>query len=70
MKRTSQGHRGRLSGRPVFADAPLAVLALTEARTRLANEFNPVPDAVFDGAAKHDDDQASAAGRLVAAMNA
>ena len=46
---------------PYFTDAERAALALAEAGTRLADQAEPVPDAVFDEAAKHYDDQALAA---------
>lgn len=36
-----------------FNDAERAALALTEAVTRLADQSNPVPDAVWDEAVKH-----------------
>src|SRR5438132_12794684 len=40
---------------PYFSDAERAALALTEAGTRLADRTNPVPDEVFEEAAKHSD---------------
>jgi AhpD family alkylhydroperoxidase len=40
---------------PYFTDAERAALALTEAGTRLADHSEPVPDALFDEAAKHYD---------------
>ena len=46
---------------PYFTDAERAALALAEAGTRLADQAVPVPDAVFDEAAKHYDGQALAA---------
>ena len=46
---------------PYFTDAERAALALTEAGTRLADRADPVPDAVFDEAAKHYDEQSLAA---------
>jgi AhpD family alkylhydroperoxidase len=46
---------------PYFTDAERAALALTEAGTRLADRSDPVPDAVFDEAAKHYDERALAA---------
>ncbi len=46
---------------PYFTEAERAALALTEAGTRLADQADPVPDAVFDEAAKHYDEQALAA---------
>src|ERR1700742_5242215 len=38
---------------PYFTDAERAALALTEAVTRLSDREDPVPDAVWDEAAKH-----------------
>jgi AhpD family alkylhydroperoxidase len=38
---------------PFFTDAERAALALTEAVTRLADRPNPVPDEVWDEAARH-----------------
>ena len=46
---------------PYFSDAERAALALTEAATRLADRPDPVPDEVWDEAAKHYDEQALAA---------
>ena len=46
---------------PFFSDAERAALALTEAATRLSDRTDPVPDAIFDEAAKHYDQQALAA---------
>ena len=46
---------------PYFTDAERAALALAEAGTRLADQTEPVPDAVFDEAAKHYDEAALAA---------
>src|SRR5262249_12074965 len=40
---------------PFFTDAERAALALTEAGTRLDDRADPVPDEVFDEAAKHFD---------------
>jgi AhpD family alkylhydroperoxidase len=45
---------------PFFSDAERAALALTEAVTRLSDPADPVPDAIFDEAAKHYDQQALA----------
>jgi AhpD family alkylhydroperoxidase len=42
---------------PYFTDAERAALDLTEAATRLADSTDPVPDAVWDEAAKHYDEQ-------------
>ncbi|MEH0972273.1 carboxymuconolactone decarboxylase family protein [Micromonospora sp. CPCC 205546] len=38
---------------PYFTDAVRAALALTEAATRLADRADPVPDEVWDEAARH-----------------
>ncbi len=38
---------------PYFSDAERAALALTEATTRLADRTDPVPDEVWDEAARH-----------------
>ncbi|MFG2401399.1 carboxymuconolactone decarboxylase family protein [Streptomyces lydicus] len=46
---------------PYFSDAERAALALTEASTRLADSSDPVPDAVWDEAADHFDEQQLAA---------
>ncbi|HET9142619.1 carboxymuconolactone decarboxylase family protein, partial [Actinophytocola sp.] len=43
---------------PYFTDAERAALALTESVTRLADRPDPVPDEVFDEAAKHFDEAA------------
>jgi AhpD family alkylhydroperoxidase len=45
---------------PYFTDAERAALALTEAVTRLSDREDPVPDAVWDEAAKHYDEAALA----------
>src|SRR5256885_2161948 len=45
---------------PYFTDAERAALALTEAVTRLADQEDPIPDAVWDEAAKHYDEPALA----------
>jgi len=45
---------------PWFTDAERAALALTEAVTRLSDGADPVPDAVFDEAARHFDEAALA----------
>jgi AhpD family alkylhydroperoxidase len=45
---------------PYFTDAERAALALTEAVTRLADSPDPVPDSVWDEAARHYDEQALA----------
>jgi alkylhydroperoxidase family enzyme len=46
---------------PYFDEAERAALALCEAATRLADRPDPVPDDVFDEAAKHFDEEALAA---------
>ena len=43
-----------------FDDAERAALALTEAATRLSDRENPVPDQIWDEAAKHYDEPALA----------
>ena len=42
---------------PYFSDAERAALALTEALTRLADSTEPVPDAIWDAAAEHFDEE-------------
>jgi AhpD family alkylhydroperoxidase len=42
---------------PFFTDAERAALALAEAATRLADRPDPVPDEVWDEAARHYDEQ-------------
>lgn len=46
---------------PYFSDAERAALALAEAVTQLSNQSDPVPDAVWDEAARHYDETALAA---------
>jgi AhpD family alkylhydroperoxidase len=46
---------------PWFSDAERAALALTEAATRLADRADPVPDEVWNEAARHYDERALAA---------
>ncbi|MGW2558328.1 carboxymuconolactone decarboxylase family protein [Streptomyces sp. NPDC001514] len=46
---------------PYFSDAERAALALTEAATRLSDRSDPVPDAVWDDAADHYDEEQLAA---------
>src|SRR3712207_2714930 len=46
---------------PFFTDAERAALALTEAVTRLADAADPVPDDVWEDAARHYDEQELAA---------
>lgn len=50
---------------PYFTEAERAALALTECMTRLADQSDPVPDEVFDEAARHYDEQ-QLAGLLLA----
>jgi AhpD family alkylhydroperoxidase len=45
---------------PYFTEAERAALALTEAATRLADTSDPVPDEIWDEAARHYDEQALA----------
>ena len=56
---------------PYFSDAERAALALTEAATRLADRSDPIPDEVWEAAARHYDEPALA-GLVVAiaAINA
>ena len=46
---------------PYFTDAERAALALAEAATRLSDRPDPVPDAIWDEAARHYDEPALAA---------
>ena len=46
---------------PYFTDAERAALALTEAVTRLADRYDPVPDAIWDEASKYYDERQMAA---------
>ncbi|MDQ6715635.1 MAG: carboxymuconolactone decarboxylase family protein, partial [Actinomycetota bacterium] len=46
---------------PFFTDAERAALALGEAATRLSDRADPVPDQLWDEAAKHFDERALAA---------
>ena len=46
---------------PYFTDAERAALALTEAVTRLADRPDPVPDEIWDEAARHYDEEGLAA---------
>lgn len=45
---------------PYFTDAERAALALTEASTRLSDRADPVPDEVWEEAARHYDQNALA----------
>ncbi|GGT44419.1 carboxymuconolactone decarboxylase family protein [Nonomuraea spiralis] len=53
---------------PYFTDAERAALALTEAATRLADRSDPVPDDIWDEAARHYDETGLAAIILMAAV--
>jgi AhpD family alkylhydroperoxidase len=56
---------------PYFSDAERAALALTEATTRLADRPDPVPDDVWDEAARHySEPQLAALVVAIAAINA
>jgi len=56
---------------PYFTDAERAALALTEAATRLADRPDPVPDEVWDEAARHySEPQLGALVVAIAAINA
>jgi AhpD family alkylhydroperoxidase len=46
---------------PYFTDAERAALALTEAVTRLSDRADPVPDKIWNEAARHYDEKALAA---------
>jgi len=46
---------------PYFTDAERAALALTEAVTRLSDRADPVPDSIWDEAARHYDENGLAA---------
>ena len=52
---------------PFFTDAERAALALTEAVTRLSDRSDPVPDEIWNEAAKHYDQKALASLLLVIA---
>ena len=43
---------------PYFSEAERAALALTEAVTRLSDQADPVPNAIWEEAARHYDEQA------------
>ncbi len=53
---------------PYFTDAERAALALAEAVTRMADRADPVPDEIFDEAARHYDEQGLAALILMIAV--
>lgn len=46
---------------PYFTDAERAALALTEAVTRMSDRTDPVPDEIYDEAARHYDERELAA---------
>jgi AhpD family alkylhydroperoxidase len=55
---------------PYYTDAERAALALTEAVTRIGDKADPVPDEIWDDAAKHYDEQGLASLVLnIAAIN-
>ena len=56
---------------PYFSDAERAALALTEAATRLADRSAPIPDEVWEAAARHyDESQLAGLVVAIAAINA
>jgi AhpD family alkylhydroperoxidase len=56
---------------PYFSDAERAALALTEAATRLADRADPIPDEVWEAAARHyDASQLAGLVVAIAAINA
>jgi len=56
---------------PYFTEAERAALALTEAASRLSDHSEPVPDAIWDEAARHYDERALAGLVLaIASINA
>jgi AhpD family alkylhydroperoxidase len=56
---------------PYFTDAERAALALTEAATRLADRSDPVPDELWEDAARHyDERQLGALVLAIAGINA
>ena len=52
---------------PYFSEAERAALALTEAATRLADSSDPIPDEVWEDAARHYD-ESELAGLVVAVI--
>lgn len=55
---------------PYFSDAERATLELTEAITRLSDRPDPVPDAIWNGAAAHyDESQLAALVLAIASIN-
>ena len=68
--RRAHQHGRRLARRLVLQRAERAALALTEAATRLADRPDPVPDDVWDEAARHyDEAQLAALVLAIAAIN-
>lgn len=66
MKKAGESDRRILSvaawrDAPFYTDAERAALALTEALTRIADREEPVPDAIWNEAARHYDEKALAA---------
>jgi AhpD family alkylhydroperoxidase len=53
---------------PYFTDAERAALALAEAATRIADRADPVPDEIWEEAARHYDEKGLAAIILMIAM--
>jgi alkylhydroperoxidase family enzyme len=53
---------------PYFTEAERAALALAEAATRLADQADPVPDAIWEEATRHYDEKGLAAIILMVAM--
>ena len=53
---------------PYFTDAERAALALSEAVTRLSDQSDPVPDAIWNEAAKHYDEKGLASLLLVISL--
>ncbi|MDH6126000.1 carboxymuconolactone decarboxylase family protein [Kitasatospora sp. GP82] len=53
---------------PYFTDAERAALALAESATRLADRTDPVPDEIWDEAARHYDEKGLAALTLMIAV--
>jgi AhpD family alkylhydroperoxidase len=53
---------------PYFTDAERAALALSESATRLSDRADPVPDEVWDEAARHHDEKQLAAIILMVAV--
>jgi alkylhydroperoxidase family enzyme len=68
---TSASSPSRHGEAPYYSDAERAALALTEAGTRLADRPDPVPDDVWQEAARHyDDPQLAALVLSIAGINA